>query len=257
MHAPWMRLIGAGMALSILAGCNSTSDDSNSTTTNATATGIWTGSDSVSGLNITAFINSAGQATFIRSDGIEFVGTVQVSGNTLAVTVDGYSNFGTTFSDGSTYGIGTLNGSVMTGETLTATLSFTTNDNTSISGTWSLTYDTLSNTASSTAAVSANYTDSVSGAVVSITSTGAMTSQSGSTGCVLNGSISTGDSTHDIYEVAFTYEDCTGTDAVLNGVQFTGLAILDTEDSPAQLSVAVSGSSSTAKYGIVSTLTGS
>jgi hypothetical protein len=257
MRASWVRLSCAAVLLGTVAGCNSDIDNNSSTTTTATATGVWTGTDSVTGLSVTAFINSNGQATFIRVDDIQFVGTVQVSGNTLAATVDGYSNFGTAFSDGSTYGIGTLSGSVTTAGTLSASLTFTTSDNTSVTGSWSLTYETSSTIGSSTAAVSANYTDSVSGAVVSITSAGAITSQSGTNGCVLNGSISTADSTNDVYEISYTYEDCTSTDAVLNGVQFTGLASLNTSASPAVLDVAVAGSSSSAHYGIVSTLTGS
>jgi hypothetical protein len=257
MHASWIRTIAAALTLLAFTGCNSTTDDSGSTTTNASATGVWSGSDSVSGLGLTAFINAAGQAAFIRSDGVQFVGTVQVSGNTLAVTVDGYTDFGNTFSDGSTYGIGTLNGSVTTADMLTATLSFTTTDNTAITGTWSLTYESISTSSSSTAAVSGNYTDTVTGAVVSINSGGVMTSQNGSNGCVLNGQISTNDSSTDVYEVAYSYADCTGNDAVLNAVQFTGLASLDNSVSPPVLNLGVTGASSTAKYGIVSTLNGS
>jgi hypothetical protein len=251
----WTRLIGATAALCALVACNS-SDDSGCTTTNASATGLWSGTDSVSGLTVTAFINSAGQSTFIRGDGLEFVGTAQVSGNTLAVTVDGYSNFPANFSDGSNYGIGTLDGTVTTASTLTATLTFTTNDNTAISGTWSLNYQALSSSGSSDAAVSGNYTDTVTGAVLSITSAGVMTSQSANNGCVLNGSISTGDTTTDLYEVAYSFADCTAPYAVLNGVQFTGLASLNTTVSPPQLTMAVTGASSTAKYGVVSTLNG-
>jgi hypothetical protein len=261
MAASRIRLIGiagaAGAAL-MLPACNGSSDSgSSSTTTNASATGVWSGTDSVSGLGITALINSAGQATFIRADGVQFDGAAEVSGNTLAVTVSGYTDFPATFSDGSTYGIGTVNGTVMTGSTISATLDFTTNGNTAISGSWSLTFEALSNNSSSTSAVSGNYTDTVTGAVLSVTSAGALTEQNSSNGCVLNGSISTSDSTHDLYEVAYTFEDCTGTYAVLNGVQFTGLASLNTSLSPAQLVMAVSGASSTTKYAVLSTLNGS
>jgi hypothetical protein len=258
MQTLWMRLISAGIALWALAGCNSTTDGSSTTTTNASASGVWSGSDSVSGLTVAGIINSAGRAAFIRSDGVQFDGTVQVSGSNLAVTVDGYSNFPGDFSDGSDYGIGTLDGSVSTAGTLAATLTFTTNGSTSISGSWSLSYVSLSSSGSSLATVAANYTDSVTGVTVSITSAGVMTAQNGSNSCVLNGSISTGDSTTDVYEVAYSYEDCTGTYASLNGVQFTGLATLNTSTSPIQLTIAVTGTSSSgAKYGIVSTLNGS
>ncbi|HXY97603.1 MAG TPA: hypothetical protein VEH00_11580 [Steroidobacteraceae bacterium] len=260
MRAHRIRLVGIiGVIVAALsvAGCNSSSDDTSGSTTNASATGVWSGTDSVSGLSVTAFINSAGQATFIRGDGVQFFGTAQVSADTIAVTVDGYSDFPAAFSDGSTYGLGTLNGTVTTGSTITATLSFTTNAGTAIGGSWSLTFEALSNNASSTAAVSANYTDSVTGAVLSITSNGDMTEQNASNGCVLNGSISTNDSSHDIYEVAYTFGNCTGTYAVLNGVQFTGLASLNTSLSAAQLTMAVTGASSTSKYAITSTLSGS
>ena len=261
MPACWIRLIGiigaAGVAL-MLPACNGISSDTNTTsTTNASATGIWSGSDSGSGLGVIALINTAGQATFIRADGVQFVGSAEVSGSTLAVTVNGYSDFPTTFSDGSTYGIGTVNGTVTTGATISATLDFTTNGGTAISGTWSLTFEALSDTSSSPSAISGNYTDAVTGAVLSITSLGAMTSQNPSNSCVLNGSVSTSDPPHDIYEVAYTYENCTGTYLSLNGVQFTGLASLNTNLSPAQITMAVTGASTTSKYAIVSTLNGS
>jgi len=248
------------LAALALVSCNSPTDTgtgSGTGTTDASATGVWSGTDSVTGLAVTAFIDSSGQAAFFRSDGVQFTGAVQVSGSTLAVTVDGYSDFPVTFSDQSTFGIGTLNGTVSTGTGIAATLTFTTNGGTALSGTWALNFLAQSNTASSTGAVSGNYTDNVTGAVTSINSAGVMTSQNPSNGCVLNGSISTNDTSHNIYQVAFSYGSCTGMYAVLNGVQFTGLASLNTSSSPVQLGVAVTGASSTAKYAIVSTLTGS
>jgi hypothetical protein len=266
MGISWLRVIGIlGAAAGALAlpACNGSDDTSgSSSTTNESATGVWTGTDSVSGLAITALINAAGQATFIRADGVQFDGDAEVSGDTLAVTVTGYANYPGTFTDGSTYGLGTVNGTVTTGSSISATLSFTTNANTALTGTWSLTYETISDNSSSTTAVSGNYTDAVTGAVLSVTSAGAMTeqnsnSQSTYTSCVLNGSIATADSTHDIYEVSYEFEDCTGIYATLNGVQFTGLASLNTSVSPAQLTVAVAGTSSSSKYAVVSTLNGS
>ena len=261
MRTLLLRLLGIGVASTVLAGstCSSSNNGTGGggTATNASATGIWSGSDSVSGLGVTALINSAGQAIFIRSDGSQFVGAVQVSGSTLAVQVDGYSNFNSTFSDGSTYGIGTLDGTVATGDTLTATLTFTTTKNTSIPGSWTLNFEPLSNSGSSTSAISGNYTDSVTGAVLSVTTTGAMTSQNPSNGCALNGSVSTSDSGHDIYEVAYSYGNCTGTYTVLNGVQFTGLAMLNSGSSPTQLTMAVTGASSSSKYALLSNMTGS
>jgi len=263
MRAILLRIIGLGIASTVLVGSNCSSGDSGSggsgsgSVTNASATGVWSGNDSMTGLGITALINSAGQATFIRSDGVQFAGPVQVSGSTLAVQVDGYSNFNSAFSDGSTYGIGTLDGTVTTGNTLTATLTFTTTGNTSITGNWTLNYEALSNNSSSTTAISGNYSDNVMSATLSITTTGVTSSQSSTTNCVLNGSVSTSDSTHNVYEVAYSYASCTGNYAVLNGVQFTGLATLNSNAAPTQLTMAVTGASSGNKYAIVSSLTGS
>jgi hypothetical protein len=253
-----MVLILVAIGAALATGCNSSMDSGSGsgTTTNASATGLWSGMDSTSGLGLTALINAAGQAVFIRSDGVQFFGTVQVSGNTLAVTVDGYSDFPQAFSDGSTSGLGTVDGTVTTGASITATLSFTTTANTAITGSWSLTFETLANESSSTSTVSGNYTDNVTGSVLAISSSGVMSSQNANNGCVLNGSISTADSSHDVYEVSYTYGNCTSTYAVLNGVQFTGLATLNPNSSPAQLTMAASGAATGgAKYAIESTLT--
>ena len=253
----FIGLIAVVTASWLAAGCNSSTSGlgSTPTTTNESATGIWSGTDSVTGDSVVGIVNSAGQATFILNGGVQFVGSVQVSGTTLAATVAGYTNFGgPAFSDGSTYGIGTLNGTVSSGGSLTATLAFTTNGGTSITGSWSLSFESLSATASSTAAVAGNYTDLATNAVLSITSSGVMTEQNAANGCVLNGSISTTDSSANVYQVSYTLEDCTGANAVLNGVQFTGLGYLDVNASPVELVIAVAGANSTSKYAIVSDL---
>jgi hypothetical protein len=251
----------AGLCGALLAGgCNATLNDATAggTTTPASATGVWTGTDSVSGLTVIALINAAGQATFIRGDGLQFTGSVQVSGTTLVAAVAGYTDFSATFGDGSTYGIGTLNGSVMTADSITASLSFTSNGGTAVSGSWSLNFQGLSNNASSDSTISGNYTDAVTGAVLSITSLGVMSSQNPANNCVLNGSLTTHDTAHDLYEVSYTFGNCTSTYALLNGVQFTGLATLNTNVSPAQITMAVVGTPTTGnQYGIVSTLNGS
>ncbi len=262
MRTSWNRTLGiAGLCGALLAGgCNSTLNDAtgSGSSTPASATGVWTGTDSVSGLTVIALINAAGQGTFIRGDGLQFTGPVQVSGSTLVAAVAGYTDFSATFSDGSTYGIGTLNGSVATADSITASLSFTSNGGTAISGTWSLTFQGLSNNTSSDTTISGNYTDVVTGAVLSITTQGVMNSQNPANSCVLNGSVTTHDTSHDLYEVSYSFGNCTSTYLALNDVQFTGLATLNTNVSPAQITMAVIGTSSGGnQYGIVSTLNGS
>lgn len=250
-----MLAISGGL---ILGGCNNTMNDGTGSTTTQSATGVWTGTDSVTGDTVIAMINSGGVATFIRGDGVQFTGSVQVSGSNLVAAVAGYTDFSSTFTDGSTYGIGTLNGTVTTGNSIAATLSFNTNGGSAETGSWSLSFQSLSNNASSDTTISGNYTDVVTGAVLSIASQGAMTSQNGHNSCVLNGSMATSDTSHDLYEVSFSFANCSGTSAALNGVQFTGLATLNTNASPAQITMSVVGTSSPGKqYGIVSTLNAS
>ena len=252
-----ISLAGGLMALGV-AGCNGSvySGMNNPMPTNASATGIWGGKDSVTGLNVAGYVDSAGEAVFIRSDGVQFAGATQVSGNTLVAAVVGYTNFGSTFKDGSTYGLGTLNGTVANGSTLTLSLSFTTNAGTSETGSWNLTFSTLTNSGSSLSTISANYTDTASGSVISISGNGVMTGQNPANSCVVNGMITVINSSYDIYQVSLTYENCTGSYAVLNGLQLTGLAVFNPNTSPTQMTISIAGASSGGKFGIVLYLQG-
>jgi hypothetical protein len=226
--------------------------------TNGSAAGIWVGTDSASGLSLTGIINAAGLADFIRSDGAQYVGTAQVSGTDLTIALNVYTQFGSFFTDGTTFGTGTLSAMLASGSSISGSVNFTTTDNDTVSSNWSLGFSSIYNDASSLSVISANYADSstgdpLDGATVSITSSGGMTAQSGTTGCILNGQIATADTSNDAYEVAYTLANCTGADAVLNGIELTGLAVLN---SNGQLVVGVSGQSSGGtNYGVVSGLT--
>jgi hypothetical protein len=245
-----------------MAGCGG----SNTTTTSAIVipdavlAGIWVGTDSASGLTLTGVVNSGGVADFIRSDGTQYVGTVQTAGDTLVMALSIYTQFGSEFSDGSTYGLGTLNASAVSDTAIDGTLSFTTTNNSTVSSNWSLSFSNLSNATSSLKGVSGNYadastTDPLTGATVSINGSGAITAQSAATGCVLNGTIATADISENVYEVSYTLGSCAGADAVLNGIEFTGLALLNSAASPAQLIIGVKGQNNGGPYyGLVSTL---
>ena len=254
MRSLWSGLPGTSLLIVLTACTGFGGDTGTATTTNQSAVGIWSGTDSVTGLAVTAIVNSSGESEFLRSDGVQFAGTAQVSGSSLAVAVDGDSNFTTTFPDGTTTSVGTISGTVTTSTTMTASLTFTTSGGTAIAGNWTLSYNALSTLASSLAAVSANYADGTTGATVSIDGVGDVNSQDASTGCVLNGTISTSDTAYDIYQISFTYKNCTGSYAVLNDVELNGLAVLDTAVSPQQEVIAVTGQSSDGSYGITSYL---
>jgi hypothetical protein len=215
---------------------------------------------------LTGFINSAGQADFIRADGVQYVGTVQVSGSTLDIALDGYAQFGAEFSDDSTAGVGTLSATFSAGATISGTLSFTTNAGTGTSTTWSLTFDPLYDTASSLSTISGGFneplpavtggSDPMQGSSVNISSLGAISGQGGASGCVLSGTVLAGDTSHDLYEVTYTLSDCTGSYAVLNAVPFAGLAEINRAVSPAQILIGATGKSSAGAYeSLVSALT--
>ena len=91
------------------------------------------------------------------------------------------------------------------------------------------------------ATVSGNYTDQSSGDVVSITTAGDVTWHDATTGCSGNGTISVTNPNNSVYQVKFSYENCQGQYASLNGGQFTGLAALNTSVNPVQVIVGVTG----------------
>ena len=227
---------------------------STSTTTTPSAAGIWNGTDSVTGLSIIGYIDSTGMAVFVRSDGVQFAGASQVSGATVVAAVAGYTSFGTSFSDGSTYGLGTLNGTVASGSTLTLSLTFTTNSGTQQNGSWSLGFSTLSNSGASLGTLNANYSDATTGAVISIND-GVITGQDATNGCVLNGMVTVPSSTTDVYDVTLAFANCIGSYSALNGLQLTGLGAFNGGTSPAQLTIAVSGANAAGKYALVLNLT--
>jgi hypothetical protein len=258
MHAKSIKVAVLLLAAALPLGCNVGKNDSASTTPipNASLVGLWSGTDSTSGLGVVAIVDAAGSATILRSDDAQFVGNLTTAGDAIAAAVDGYANYGHSFSDRANFGIGTLDGSVVPGASITANLAFTTNLGTALPGTWSLSYGTLTGIGSSLAAVARNYTDDVTGATVSITGSGVITSQNPTTGCVLNGSIATSDATIDVYQVDYTLANCTGAYAPLNGVAFSGLGYLDNTNLSVKLVYAVAGSSAAGNFGIASRLTG-
>ena len=58
--------------------------------------------------------------------------------------------------------------------------------------------------------------------------------------------------------MSLTYQNCTGSFAVLNGLQLTGLAVFNPNTSPTQMTISVAGASpGGVKFGLVLYLQGS
>lgn len=224
--------------------------------------------DSATNLQLTGYIDANGQADFIRSDGVQFTGTAEVSGTTLTIALSGYTQYGYAFADGSAFGTGSFTGSFASGSTISGSVDFVTADGTTLESSWSLTFDSLYNTASSLDTISGTYTDNLSAVTdgvdplsqtsLTISSTGVLYAQGSVNECVANGTVSVVSASADLYQVTYTLANCAGSDAALNGVSFSGLAELNTHASPEALVLAVTGAgSSGAYYGIVSELSGS
>jgi hypothetical protein len=226
-------------------------DNTGTLVTTPSPGGIWGGTDSATNRPVSGLVDESGQFDLIRSDLVQFVGTLTTSGGTVSSTFDGYAQFGRAFGDGSIHGTGTLTGTITLRATLNLSYQFTTDDGTTSSGTINLTYNPLYAVASSLSAVSGNYTDTATGATVSVTGSGAINSQDPATFCVLSGQVSIINAMYNAYAVSFTYANCVGAWAVLNGVQFSGLASLNNASNPQQVVIGVTGAAGSTDVGLV------
>jgi hypothetical protein len=244
--------VGSLLCMLAVAGCGG-GDGGGSLVTTASPGGIWAGTDSATGLTVKGLVDESGNFHFIRSDLSQFAGKANTSGNTLSANFEGFTQVGTAFEDNSTHGTGTLSGTVTARVSLALTYQFTTDGGTASGGTLNLSYSSLYDVDSSLSAVSGNYTDPSSGDTVSVSGSGAITSQDATTLCVVNGQLSIINAMYNAYDVTYQYANCIGTAAVLNGVPFSGLATLNTS-SPAQLIIAVTGMVGSTKLALVLSL---
>lgn len=195
------------------------------TPTNASPGGIWEGQTSTGQL-ILGLATESGEFHFIADDGVQYFGTVTTSGNTASASYTGITAFGTVFRDGSSRGTGTLTGSIQQRASLTGTTAFTTEKGMVIPGTIALTYNPVYERDSSLATIAGNFRQDETNYVLSINSDGVAFLQDPDSGCTVNGTVSIIDAEYNAYRVEYTYQNCTGIDAVLNGLEFTGLATL-------------------------------
>lgn len=173
----------------------------------------------------------------------------------VAVAVPGDASatpeFGSTFSDGSTFATGTISGTVNQRQSMSAQFLLTTALGVAGGNVLSLTFNTLYNRPSTLAAIAGNFTDTASGAAATIDSSGVLTATDPGTGCVLDGQVTIVNATFNVYDFDFAYSSCTGAAAGLNGASFDGLATLDNSSTPEQLIVLGSTVSGTAGASLV------
>lgn len=245
-------MIAAGTVV-LLAGCGGGGSGLGNSTgaNNATAGGIWRGSESVSGLGVVGIVNESGNFTFVRADGVQYIGTATISGTSVTANVEGIVPLGFTFADGSHHGTGTISGTIQARQALDASTKFTTDLGNASTGTLNLTFDALYNLASSLNTISGNYTNTANNVVVTVGTNGSIFSQDSTSGCVLNGTVSIINASYNAYNVTFDYASCTGQFSSLNGISFTGMAMLDNTVTPEQIVVAATGTANGTKYSVV------
>ena len=105
-----------------------------------------------------------------------------------------------------------------------------------------MTYNALYERPSALTTVAGDWTD-VAQAVdqISVASNGTIFGQSPATNCVSNGQVSLIDTAYNAYDVHWTYSNCQGTEAILNGVQFQGIGTLDNTVSPEMFILGATG----------------
>jgi hypothetical protein len=219
--------------------------------TNATPGGIWHGTESVSGLQVTGLVDESGNFHFLRGDGVQYVGAATVSADSLTANLEGFVPVGFVFPDGSHHGTGSISATLQARKSITASTKFQTDLGTASTGTLNLTFDALYNRASSLTTLSGNFANPANSVVVTVGSNGTLFSQDPASGCVLNGSASVINATYNVYKVQFDYASCVGQASALNGVQFTGFATLDNTVVPERIIAGVTGQSNNVTYSVV------
>jgi|APFre7841882724_1041349.scaffolds.fasta_scaffold10164_2 PKD repeat protein len=199
---------------------------------NALVGGWWGGTTSIVGqgtFELIGLVAEDGRGYFFQEDGILYWGTVRASGNQITSTLTGAGLFGTTFSDGSARGTGSVSGAIQARSSISANSSFTSAGGTTATSTISLLYDPLYDNDSSLAMIAGNYADLIGiyDGVLNIASNGTLFHQDPTSGCVINGRIAIINAAYNAYDVQFTYSSCTGPEAIFNGVTFSGLVAYD------------------------------
>lgn len=223
--------------------------------TNAAVGGIWNGTSTIAGqgaVQLIGLVAEDGRGHFIQlDDGTQYWGTVRSSGSAVTASFTGATNYGYVFVDGSSSGTGSFTGTIQPRSSLTGTTNFKTTAGTTTTSNMSLTYDGLYDRDSSLATIAGNYT--FAGAPgsdsINVSANGTLFGQEPATGCVTNGSVKVINPSYNAYDIEYTYSNCAGVYAVLNGSKFSGIGTLDNTVAP---EMAIAGLQGTVQGQIVS-----
>ena len=204
----------------------------------ATPSGIWSGTDSEGG-DVLLLVSVGGTFQYVDASGNQGAGFFPAESR----IVSGFelvSPLGQSFADGSTLANCSFTGSLVERETIDLTQECTTSLGLRFSETLAFDFNALYDRGSSLATISGTY-QMAPGSVLGIDADGAAFMQDAATGCITNGRITVMVSRSNLYRVELQQEGCTGAEAVLNGWDFRGFALIDDTAAPAALVVATIG----------------
>ena len=214
--------------------------------------GAWVGFDAIGG-EVFALSTESGQLHWVLpATGEQGFGSGTVNGKKVTFNYTYVAPLGFTLDDGSTYASCTAKGTIRERQSITANTSCVTGRGGSFDNSVTLTYDPLYEVSSSLTTVAGDYDDF--GQVVSVGSDGSIFQQDANTGCTMNGQVSIVDPQYNVYRVSFSYANCQGAYAPVNGSRFSGLALYDNTMATHWIIFGVTGVVDGVTYSLVSSM---
>lgn len=189
-------------------------------TINADPGGIWYGiAENITlgeTLDVVGVSVSSGELRFIDDRGVQYYGSMQVSGNTYNASFRAVAPLGEYFLNGSSVLTGTMTGTIIERSSLQGAYQLSTGER----GTVSLLYNDLYQRSSSLGRLAGTWIDAYND-TYSVDSMGRIFAQD-SAGCVYNGTAAVINTSYNAYRVNLTVSNC----GAVNG-SYSGLGVVD------------------------------
>lgn len=241
------HFLTCGIALVFVASCGGGGGGSsgNSSTAptipNAAVGGIWQGKDPFSGADIIGVVAEDGRAQFVVFDArpyTQYWGTLSTNGNSLVTSTFQAADSGTY------YGSATISGTITARQSMQITVAFSpapgcpaTTCGSARTSSGTLTFNSLYNRGGALSRVAGNWQDIDTGQIYNINSSGVVFQQDVVTGCIINGQVSTLNTSFNAYAATYSYSACRAPFTALNGTQATGLIAVDDTTSPNRIAL--------------------
>jgi len=266
------HILAVSAILSLVTGCGGGGGGGTSLppVTNASPGGIWVGTDPLSpGHPVLGLVAETGELLFLDAgwtSGVYYVGQFKTDGSSINATVDAITTPGSQYPDRATSGTGTLGGHIVERTSIDGNVIINTDPATSIAGgqvfstSLSLTFSDQYNRASSLTTIAGNYSSTYPDnygthtLALNISSDGELFAQDASTGCVINGMVSTIDTRFNLYAVTIATLNCATELGVPDGAQLKGLATLNNSQSPEYVIIGVSDTASPKKAAVMTSM---